>query len=46
MLWRDFALFNGTVGTLAMAAAVVLTLYSFAIYLRSFGSVFVASPSK
>ena len=45
-LWRDFALFNGTVGTLMMMVAIVLTLYSLAIYLRSFGSVFAASPSK
>jgi CDP-diacylglycerol--glycerol-3-phosphate 3-phosphatidyltransferase len=45
-LWRDFALFNGTVGTLMMIIAVVLTVYSFALYLRSFGSVFAASPSK
>ena len=45
-LWRDFALFNGTVGTITMLAAVVLTLYSLAIYLRIFGSVFAASPSK
>jgi hypothetical protein len=31
---------------MAMTAAVILTLYSLAIYLRSFGSVFAASPSK
>jgi hypothetical protein len=29
-----------------MIIAVVLTVYSFALYLRSFGSVFAASPSK
>ena len=45
-LWRDFALFNGTVGTLMMTVAVVLTVYSFALYLRSFSSVFAASPTK
>jgi CDP-diacylglycerol--glycerol-3-phosphate 3-phosphatidyltransferase len=45
-LWRAFAIFNGTVGTIMMTAAVVLTFYSLAIYLRSFGSVFAASPSK
>ena len=44
--WHGFALFNGTVGTITMTAAVVLTLYSFVLYLRSFGSVFAASPSK
>jgi CDP-diacylglycerol--glycerol-3-phosphate 3-phosphatidyltransferase len=43
--WHGFALFNGTVGTLVMTAAVVLTIYSFVIYLRSFGRVFVA-PAK
>jgi CDP-diacylglycerol---glycerol-3-phosphate 3-phosphatidyltransferase len=44
--WHDFALFNGSVGALTMTGAVVLTLYSLAIYLRSFGNVFAASPSK
>jgi CDP-diacylglycerol--glycerol-3-phosphate 3-phosphatidyltransferase len=44
--WRSFALFNGTVGTTMMVVAVVLTLYSLALYLRSFSSVFAASPSK
>lgn len=38
--WRAFALFNGTVGTLVMTAAVVLTVYSLVVYLRSFGRVF------
>ena len=42
--WHDFALLNGIVGSLAMAGAVVLTLYSLAIYLRSFGNVFATSP--
>ncbi|HTI62430.1 MAG TPA: CDP-alcohol phosphatidyltransferase family protein [Gemmatimonadaceae bacterium] len=45
-VWQGFALFNGSVGTLMMIVAVVLTVYSFALYLRSFGSVFAASPSK
>jgi hypothetical protein len=45
-VWQGFALFNGSVGTLMMVVAVVLTVYSFALYLRSFGSVFAASPSK
>lgn len=44
--WHGFALFNGTVGTIMMTAAVVLTLYSLVLYLRSFGSVFAASPSE
>jgi CDP-diacylglycerol--glycerol-3-phosphate 3-phosphatidyltransferase len=44
--WRDFALFNGTVGTLMMIGAIVMTLYSLALYLRSFGSVFTAAPVK
>ena len=44
--WHGFALFNGTVGTLMMTAAVILTIYSLVLYLRSFGSVFAASPSK
>ena len=44
--WRAFALFNGTVGTLAMVIAVVLTVYSLAIYLRSFGNVFSTAPGK
>lgn len=38
--WRAFAMFNGSVGTLMMIGAVFLTLYSLAIYMRSFGSVF------
>ena len=44
--WHGFALFNGTVGTIMMVAATILTVYSLAIYLRSFGNVFAASPSK
>lgn len=44
--WHGFALFNGTVGTIMMTAAVVLTIYSLVLYLRSFGNVFAASPSK
>ena len=45
-LWHGFELFNGIVGTLMMIIAVVLTVYSFALYLRTFGSVFATSPSK
>jgi len=44
--WRGFALFNGTVGTLAMIAAVILTVYSLVLYLRGFGSIFATQPSK
>ncbi|MGE5100295.1 MAG: CDP-alcohol phosphatidyltransferase family protein [Deltaproteobacteria bacterium] len=44
--WRGFALFNGTVGTLMMTIAVILTVYSLAVYLRSFRNVFAPSPSK
>jgi CDP-diacylglycerol---glycerol-3-phosphate 3-phosphatidyltransferase len=44
--WHSFALLNGVVGTMAMVGAVVLTVYSLAIYLRSFGNVFATSPSK
>jgi phosphatidylglycerophosphate synthase len=42
--WRAFALFNGSVGTFMMIGAVVLTLYSLALYMRSFGRVFATSP--
>jgi CDP-diacylglycerol--glycerol-3-phosphate 3-phosphatidyltransferase len=44
--WHGFALFNGTVGTIMMVLATILTVYSLAIYLRSFGNVFATSPSK
>jgi CDP-diacylglycerol---glycerol-3-phosphate 3-phosphatidyltransferase len=44
--WHGFAFFNGIVGTVMMTAAVILTIYSLVLYLRSFGSVFAASPSK
>jgi CDP-diacylglycerol--glycerol-3-phosphate 3-phosphatidyltransferase len=43
--WRAFAMFNGTVGTLMMAGAVFLTLYSLAVYMRSFSGVF-SEPAK
>ena len=35
--WRAFANFNGIVGVVTMAAAVVMTLYSLWLYLRSYG---------
>lgn len=37
--WHAFALFNGTVGALTMAAAVLLTVYSLAVYMRGFNGV-------
>lgn len=39
--WKAFALFNGTVGTTTMVIAVFLTIYSLAVYMRSFSSVLV-----
>ncbi len=38
--WRAFELFNGTVGALAMVSAVVLTLYSLWLYVRTYARVF------
>lgn len=38
-LWKAFALFNGTVGVLTMIIAVFLTIYSLAVYMRSFSGV-------
>lgn len=46
LAWRAYAMFNGTLGTFTMTAAVVLAIYSFIIYLRSFGRIFAAVPSK
>jgi CDP-diacylglycerol--glycerol-3-phosphate 3-phosphatidyltransferase len=37
--WGAFAMFNGTVGALCMAGAIVLTIYSLALYLRRYGSI-------
>jgi phosphatidylglycerophosphate synthase len=37
--WRAFAQFNGIVGAVTMAAAVALTLYSLALYVRRYGGV-------
>jgi phosphatidylglycerophosphate synthase len=42
--WSGFANFNGLVGVAAMVGAVVLTLYSLALYLRSYGRVFTGAP--
>jgi CDP-diacylglycerol---glycerol-3-phosphate 3-phosphatidyltransferase len=44
--WNGFAMFNGTVATIMMTAAVLLTVYSLAIYLRSFGGIFSIHPAK
>ena len=38
--WRGFAYFNGIVGTIAMVASVVLTLYSLVLYMRRYSGVF------
>ena len=35
--WRAFAHFNGIVGTLSMAGATALTLYSLGLYIHRFG---------
>ena len=44
--WQAFANFNGVVGVLAMVGAVALTLYSLALYLRSYGRVFTGAPVR
>jgi phosphatidylglycerophosphate synthase len=44
--WVAFANFNGVVGVLAMVGAVVLTIYSLALYLRSYGRVFTGAPVR
>lgn len=44
--WDAWALFNGMVGFVTMVAAVLLTVYSLVLYLRSFGNVFGAAPSR
>ena len=38
--WRAFAQFNGICGTLSMAGAVFLTLYSLWLYMARYGGVF------
>jgi CDP-diacylglycerol--glycerol-3-phosphate 3-phosphatidyltransferase len=37
--WDQIAFFAGTVGTIAMVVAVVLTVWSFGVYVRRYGSV-------
>ena len=44
--WSAFAHFNGVVGVVAMVGAVVLTIYSLALYLRSYGRVFTGAPVR
>ena len=39
--WRAFANFNGIVGAVTMVAAVILTVYSLALYLRRYAKVFL-----
>lgn len=38
--WRAFAYFNGVCGTLSMAGAVFLTLYSLWLYVTRYGQIF------
>ncbi len=35
--WHAFALFNGIVGTISMALAIVLTVYSMGLYVQKYG---------
>ena len=35
--WHAFALFNGIVGTVSMVLAIVLTIYSMGLYVRTYG---------
>jgi CDP-diacylglycerol---glycerol-3-phosphate 3-phosphatidyltransferase len=42
--WGLFANFNGLVGVSAMIGALALTVYSLALYLRSYGRVFTGAP--
>jgi CDP-diacylglycerol--glycerol-3-phosphate 3-phosphatidyltransferase len=44
--WRGWANFNGVVGVLAMIGAIALTIYSLALYLRSYGRVFTGAPVR
>jgi CDP-diacylglycerol--glycerol-3-phosphate 3-phosphatidyltransferase len=39
-LWRTFANFNGIVGVVTMAIALVLTVYSLWLYMRRYGGLF------
>ncbi len=44
--WTAFAYFNGIVGVGAMAGALVLTLYSFVLYIRTYGRLFIGTPVR
>jgi CDP-diacylglycerol--glycerol-3-phosphate 3-phosphatidyltransferase len=44
--WNGFAEFNGVVGVLTMVGAVVLTLYSLVLYIRTYGRVFSGTPVR
>ena len=44
--WSVWANFNGVVGVLAMIGAIALTIYSLALYLRSYGRVFTGAPVR
>ena len=43
--WHAFALFNGMVGLVSMTGAVVLTMYSLALYMRRYSYVFARQPT-
>ena len=44
--WRALAAFNGVVGAATMVAAVALTLYSLALYLRRYGGVLMGRSGR
>ena len=44
--FHGFAMFNGVVGVVTMVGAVVLTLYSLVLYVRTFGRVFTGAPVR
>jgi CDP-diacylglycerol--glycerol-3-phosphate 3-phosphatidyltransferase len=44
--WTAFAGFNGIVGVGAMIGSLGLTLYSLALYLRTYGRVFTGTPVR
>jgi CDP-diacylglycerol---glycerol-3-phosphate 3-phosphatidyltransferase len=44
--WNGFAYFNGLVGVGAMVGSLCLTLYSLALYLRTYGRVFTGTPVR
>jgi CDP-diacylglycerol--glycerol-3-phosphate 3-phosphatidyltransferase len=44
--WHAFASFNGLVGVSAMVGSLALTLYSLALYVRTYGRVFTGAPVR